>query len=98
MEKKLSELEGGEFTAEALSEIVSSEDVDPDDLLPVWDSKGQTSVRRGSSSVAMPSGPEQLRLRLTVMCNAIRVLKLTSDTNKGCGCRVLQDAQRVPPR
>ena len=80
MEKKLSELEGGEFTAEALSEIVSSEDVDPDDLLPVWDtcSKGQTSVRRGSSSVAvaMPSGPEQLRLRLTVMCNAIRVLKL----------------------
>ena len=24
----------------------------------------------------MPSGPEQLRLRLTVMCNAIRMLKL----------------------
>ena len=76
VEKKLSELEGGEFRAEALSEIVSRDEVGPDVLLPVWDSKGQISVRKGSSSVAMPTGPEQLRLQLTVMCNAIRMLKL----------------------
>ena len=76
VEKKLSELEGGEFRAEAFSEIVSRDEVDPDVLLPVWDSKGHISVKKGSSTVAMPSGPEQLRLRLTVMCNAIRMLKL----------------------
>ena len=74
VEKKLSELEGGEFRAEALSEIVSRGEVEPDVLLPVWDSKGHISVKKDSSSVAMPSGPEQLRLRLTVMCNAIRML------------------------
>ena len=54
----------------------SLDEVDPDVLLPVWDSKGHISVKKGSSTVAMPSGPEQLRLRLSVMCNAIRMLKL----------------------
>ena len=34
------------------------------------------SVKKGSSSVAMPTGPEQLRLRLTVMCNALAMIKL----------------------
>ena len=68
MEKRLSELEGGKFRAGQLSEIVSRDEVDPDVLLPVWDSKGHISTQKGSSSVAVPSGPEQLRLRLTVMC------------------------------
>ena len=86
VEKKLSELEGGEFRAEALSEIVSRDEVDPDVLLSIWDSKGHISVKKGSSTVAMPSGPEQLRLRLTVMCNAIRMLKL-----KHTQCREIKD-------
>ena len=75
-EKKLREVEGGEFRAEQLSQIVSRDEVDPDVLLPVWDSKGHISVKRGSTTVAMPSGPEQLRLRLTVMCNTLVMLKM----------------------
>ena len=76
VEKKLSELQGGEFHAEPLNEVVSRDEVYPDVLLPVCDSKRHISVKKGSSSVALPSGPEQLRLRLSVTCNAILVLKL----------------------
>ena len=76
VEKKLSEPGGGKFRAEQLSEIVSRDEVDPDVLIPVWDSKGHISVKRGSTTVAMPSGPEQLRLRLTLMCNALIMLKM----------------------
>ncbi len=76
IEKKLAELESGEFRAEALSEILSRDEVDPEVLVPHWDAKGHLSVKKGSSSVAMPTGPEQLRLRLTVMHNALAMIKL----------------------
>ena len=45
-------------------------------LVSHWDAKGHLSVKKGSSSVAMPTGPEQLRLRLTVMCSALAMIKL----------------------
>ena len=67
IEKKLAELEAGEFRAETLGEVLSRDEVDPDVLVPHWDAKGHLSVKKGSSSVAMPTGPEQLRLRLTVI-------------------------------
>ena len=35
LEKKLRELENGEFRAEALTEVVSRDEVDPDTLMPV---------------------------------------------------------------
>ena len=66
IEKKLAELESGEFRAEPLTD-----EVDPDTLLPVWDAKGTLSIKKGGSKAAMPSGPEQLRLRLTVLQNAL---------------------------
>ena len=69
IEKKLAELEAGEFRAETLGEVLSRDEVDPD-------AKGHLSVKKGSSSVAMPTGPEQLRLRLTVMYNALAMIKL----------------------
>ena len=61
-------------------------------------SKGHTPVKKGSSTVAMPSKPEQLRLRLSVMCNAIRMLKLKrpATRDKGRGRRPLRDLQRIP--
>ena len=76
IEKKLAELEAGEFRAETLGEVLSRDEVDPDVLVPHWDAKGHLSVKKGSSSVAMPIGPEQLRLRLTVMYNALTMIKL----------------------
>ena len=59
IEKKLAELEAGEFRAETLGEILSRDEVDPDVLVPRWDAKGHLSVKKGSSSVALPTGPEQ---------------------------------------
>ena len=76
IEKKLAELESGEFRAEPLTEIISRDEVDPDTLLPHWDAKGILSLKKGGSRTAMPSGPEQLRLRLTVLQNTLVMIQL----------------------
>eukprot|EP00435_Cladocopium_sp_Y103_P013323 s3632_g3.t1 len=76
LEKKLQELENGEFRAEHLSEVVSKDEVDPDVMMPIFDSRGNLSVKRGSTSVPLPTGPEQLRRRLSVMLHAILMLAL----------------------
>ena len=71
IEKKLEELE-----YQPLSEVISRDEVDPDTLQTHWDAKGTISIRRGGSKTAMPSGPEQLRLRLTVLQNALIMIQL----------------------
>ena len=63
-------LENGEFRAELLSEVMSKDEVDPDVMVPVF------SVKKGTTSVPLPTGPEQLRRRLTVMLHAIMMLAL----------------------
>ena len=50
--------------------------VDPDTLMPVWDAKGHTTVKRGNTTVAMPTGAEQLRMRLTVMANTHIMMRM----------------------
>ncbi|OLP78827.1 Polyadenylate-binding protein, cytoplasmic and nuclear [Symbiodinium microadriaticum] len=76
IEKKLHELETGEFRAEPLTEVISRDEVDPDVLLPTWNASGTLSIKRGGSRTTAPSGPEQLRLRLTVLQNALLMIKL----------------------
>ena len=76
LEKKLQELENGEFRAETLSEIISKDEVDPDVLTPIFDSKGTLSVKKGSSTVPLPTGPEQLRRRLSIMQNCMMMLSI----------------------
>ena len=76
IEKKLAELEAGEFRAETLGEVLSRDEVDREVLTPHWDAKGHLSIKKRSNSVALPTGPEQLRLRLTVMHNALAMIKL----------------------
>lgn len=76
MEKKLQELENGEFRAETLSEVVSKDEIDPDVLVPVFDAKGSLTVKKGASTVPLPTGPEQLRRRLTVMQNCLMMLAM----------------------
>ena len=39
IEKKLHELETGEFRAQPLTEVISRDEVDPEVLLPAWDAK-----------------------------------------------------------
>eukprot|EP00434_Breviolum_minutum_P043184 symbB.v1.2.038481.t1/scaffold6004.1/size21842/3 len=76
IEKKLQELENGEFRAETLAEVVGKDEIDPDVLTPVFDSKGNLSVKKGSSSVPLPTGPEQLRRRLSIMQNCLMMLAI----------------------
>ena len=76
IEKKLHELETGEFRAEPLNEVLSRDEIDPEVLVPQWDSKGTVVLKKASSKGAMPSGPEQLRLRLTIMQNALLMIGL----------------------
>ena len=56
--------------------MVSRDEFDPDTLMPVWDAKGHITVKRSNTVVAMPTGPEQLRMRRTVMANALIMMKL----------------------
>ena len=76
LEKKLQEVEHGEFKAESLQEVTTRDELDPDTLVPVWDSKGVMTVKRGSSRVPLPSNPEELRRRLNIMRNAYLMLRL----------------------
>ena len=76
LEKKLQELENGEFRAETMAEIVSKDEVDPDVMIPVFDAKGSLTVRKGTTTIPLPTGPEQLRRRLSVMVNAILMLAI----------------------
>ena len=76
IEKKLQEVESGDYRAEDLTEVVSREEVDPDSLVPQWDAKGNITVRRGTTRVKEPKNPEALRQRLTVLRNAFQMLSL----------------------
>ena len=76
VEKKLQEVESGEYRAEELSEVISKEESDPDSLIPQWDSKGTLTVKRGSTKVKEPENPEALRVRLSVMRNALQMIAL----------------------
>ena len=76
VEKRLQEVENNDYRAESLTEVVSRDEVDPDSLLPQWDSKGHLTVRRGSSTVPEPSNPEALRRRLSVMQHAYQMVAL----------------------
>ena len=76
VEKKLQELEAGDYRAEDLTEVVSRDQVDPDSLLPQWDARGNLTVRRGATKVKEPESPEGLRKRLTIMRNAYQMVAL----------------------
>ena len=53
IEKKLHELETGEFRAEPLNEVLSRDEIDPEVLVPQWDSKGTVVLKKASSKGAM---------------------------------------------
>ena len=76
VEKKLAEIEGGEYRAEELTEVVSKEEIEPDCVVPIWDSKGRLAMRRGSTKVQEPANAEELRRRLSVLKNAMVMISL----------------------
>lgn len=76
VEKRLQEVENNDYRAEKLTEVVSRDEVEPDNLLPQWDSKGQLTVKRGATTVPEPGNPEALRRRLTIMQHAYQMVAL----------------------
>ena len=76
VEKKLAEVESGEYRAEPLMEVVSKDEVDPDALVPIWDTRGKITMKRGVTKVQEPGNAEELRRRLTIMRNAMVVVAL----------------------
>jgi hypothetical protein len=76
LEKKLEQMESGEWAAEALTEVVSKDECEPETLQPIWDRTGRLTVKKGSSTVPMPSNPEELRRRLSIMCHGLIMLSM----------------------
>ena len=76
IEKKLAEVESGEYRAEELTEIVSKEESGPQTVVPIWDSKGRLAMKKGSTKVQEPANAEELRKRLTVWKNAMVMISL----------------------
>ena len=73
-EKKLQELENGEFRAEPSAEMVSKDEIAPDVLVIIFDSKGSLSVKKGITRVAMPR-TRAIERRLSVI-NCLMMLAL----------------------
>jgi len=76
MERKLEDLESGEWRAEPLSEVVSKDELEPDVLTPVWDPSGKLTVKKQSSSVPLPANPEELRRRIHLLGTGLIMLGL----------------------
>ena len=71
LERKLLEVEHGEFKPESLQEVTTRDELDPDTLIPVWDSKGQMTVKRGTSRVPLPLVQRSFGGRLNIMRNVL---------------------------
>ena len=76
LERKLEQMESGEWSVEALTEVVSKDDVSPDSLQPVWDKTGQLTIKKGTNAAPMPNNPEDLRSRLSVMRHGLIMISL----------------------
>jgi hypothetical protein len=74
LERKLEDIESGEWRAEPLSEVVSKDELEPDVLTPVWDPTGKLTVKKQSSSVQLPANPEELRKRIHILGTALIML------------------------
>ena len=70
LEKKLDEVEKNELKAEPLSEVLSTNEDEPDTLRTVWDASGELKAVKVSSTVPLPSGSEELRTRIVLLGTA----------------------------
>ena len=76
VEKKLEDLESGEWRAEPLSEAASKDELEPDILTPVWDATGKLTVKKQSTTVPLPANPEELRRRIHLLGSTLIMLGL----------------------
>lgn len=81
LERRLQDLEDGEYKAEALTAVLSKIEEDPDQLIPVWSGTGTLQLKKGSNSIEEPKNPEQLRRRVKILGIGLMMLGLRH-TNK----------------
>ena len=70
IEKKLDDLEKGDFRAEMLTEVINFKQDDARELQPVWDSGGKFKAIRTTSTTNLPTDSEELRARITLLGTA----------------------------
>ena len=70
IERKLDDLEKGDFRAEMLSEVINFRQDDARELQPVWDTSGTFRAIKTSAKTSLPSNSEELRSRITLLGTA----------------------------
>lgn len=70
VEKVQEMVEKNDLRAEALTEVLHFDDVEPGIMVAKWDTDGVIKAIKPSSSVPLPRDPEELRSRLEVFGNA----------------------------
>ena len=70
LEKKLDEVEKNELKAEPLSEVLATNEDEPDTLRTIWDAAGELKAVKVSSTVPFPNTPEELRKRIVLLGTA----------------------------
>ena len=63
IERKLDDLETGDFRAETLADVVNFRQDDARELQPVWDSSGTFRAIKTTTKTALPANSEELRSR-----------------------------------
>jgi hypothetical protein len=70
MEKKLDEVEKSEYRAELLTEVISRDEGEPDNIKPVWTANMQLCSVKVGTKVSLPTDTESLRKRLALLGTA----------------------------
>ena len=76
LEKRISELEGGDLRAELLTTVLSREQDGEETLLPAWDITGAIRLKKSVADIPEPGNPEELRKRLGVMFNGLIMIAM----------------------
>ena len=67
LERRIADLESGDFRPEALTSIISRDQDEDDSLIQTWDASGQMRLRKSIATSEPPANPEELRKRLNMM-------------------------------
>lgn len=70
VEKVLDRVEKNDLKAEPLTEVLNLDDNEDESLKPAWDAAGRLQAIKVDTKLALPSGTEELRARVTLLGTA----------------------------
>ena len=83
LEERCDELEGGDFHVESLSKVISREEDSEPSVQTFFDGTGKLQIKKGSTEVALPTTPEQLRYRVKLWGTGIQMIGI-KHSNQPC--------------